>query len=555
MPQRRKDGSTFTADVVSSSVVVPGGGARNIMILRDASERLRAAATLERSRALLAATLESTGDGILAVDADRRVVCHNKKFRAMWGIPDELASTTDESRLLAIVPALLVDPEGFVARVEALYADPNAEADDVVALTDGRTFERYSIPLRIEGERAGRVWSFRDVTDRVRDKQREQELEQEMRQAQKMEAVGRLAGGIAHDFNNLLTVISGYAAFVRESLAEGDDLRGDIVEIEQAARRAATLTRQLLAFSRRQVLLPKVLDLNSVVEGMTGMLERLLGEDVDVRTALDESLWPVKADPGQLEQVLVNLAVNARDAMPKGGVLRIATQNVLLDHASPGPDGVPAGLYVRLDVGDTGVGMDEATRLRAFEPFFTTKDVGKGTGLGLSTVYGIVRQSGGTIEIESAPGEGAVFRILLPVVAERVEPTGAPSVPARRATGTETILLVEDEEPVRRVAQKALAAAGYTVLASRDGVEAIELLERREAPIDLLLTDVVMPRMGGVDLAEAVRRRQPGVRVLFVSGHVDVGGAGRAQPEATALLEKPFRPDVLLDRVRDVLDD
>ena len=551
----RKDGATFTADVVSSSVVVAGAGSRNILILRDATERIRAADTLERGRALLAATLESTADGILAVDADRRVICHNKKFLAMWRVPDELATADEEARLLAHVPRLLDDPVAFLARVEEIYADPTGELLDEVSLADGSTFERYTIPLRLEGERVGRVWSFRDVTQRVRDKRREAELELEMRQAQKMEAVGRLAGGIAHDFNNLLTVISGYAAFVRDALSEGDELRADIVEIEQAARRAATLTRQLLAFSRRQVLLPKVFDLNGVVEGMTGMLERLLGEDVDVRTALDESLWSVKADPNQLEQVIVNLAVNARDAMPGGGVLRIATQNVLLERATAGLDGVPPGLYVRLDVGDTGVGMDEATRVRAFEPFFTTKEVGKGTGLGLSTVYGIVRQSGGGVDVESAPGEGTVFRILLPAVTESLDRLGPPSARPRASVGTETVLLVEDEEPVRRVAQKALTAAGYRVLEARDGVEALALLDARDEPIHLLLTDVVMPRMGGFELAEAVAMRRPGARLLFVSGHVDLGASGRTLPKGAELLEKPFRPDVLLERVRAVLDD
>jgi PAS domain S-box-containing protein len=551
---RRKDGSRFTADVSSTVVDMPGVGRRNVIVFRDATDRIRAAEKLDRIRRLLAATLDSTADGILAVDAERRAVCHNRRFLAMWQIPDELASTGDERRMLGHVIGQLADPEAFVARVEALSADPDAEALDVIELADGRTFERYSIPLHLDGERAGRVWSFRDISERVRDKKREHELEQEMRQAQKMEAVGRLAGGIAHDFNNLLTVISGYAAFLREALPEGDALRADVVEIEQAARRAAALTRQLLAFSRRQVLMPKVLELNGVVQAMESMLRRLLGEDIDVRTSLDEALWPVKADPNQLEQVLVNLAVNARDAMPGGGVLRIATQNVLLDRATSGPDGVPPGLYVRLDVGDTGHGMDEATRVRAFEPFFTTKEVGKGTGLGLSTVYGIVRQSGGAIDVESAPQQGTVFRILLPAVTTSPEETPASPTRASTLSGTETILLVEDEEPVRRVAQKALAGAGYQVLEARDGGEALELVEQRQGAIDLVVTDIVMPRMGGFELAEAIAARHPETPVLFVSGHVDIGGTGRAPPPGAVLLEKPFRPEALLERVRALLD-
>jgi PAS domain S-box-containing protein len=521
---------------------------------RDATGRTQAARALERTNALLAAALEATPDGVLAVDDQGRVLSHNRRFLELWGIPEAQMAERDGRVAFEASVASLRDPEGFAEKLEAIHANPRAETFDVLELRDGRTFERASVPFHVEGQGSGRVYTFRDVTERLREEASRARLEDEMRQAQKMEAVGRLAGGIAHHFNNLLTVISGYAAFVRESLSEGDARAPDMLEIEHAAKRAATLTRQLLAFGRRQVLHPKLLDLNGVVIGMESMLGRILGEDVAIRTSLDEALCRIKADPGQLEQVIVNLAVNARDAMPSGGVLELATHDVMLEHATTGPDALPAGRYARLDVIDTGVGMDEATLRRAFEPFFTTKEVGKGTGLGLSTVYGIVRQSGGAIEVESTAGHGATFRVLLPAGEERGDPTQRGATRSMAPAGGERVLVVEDEDPVRRVLTKALVAAGYSVLEARDGLDALAVLERDGGTIDLCVTDVVMPRMSGIELADALRARHREARVLFVSGHVDVGASVRPLPSSAAFLQKPFRPTMLLRKVREVLD-
>ena len=375
----------------------------------------------------------------------------------------------------------------------------------------------------------------------VRDLTRQKELETQLRQAQKMEAVGRLAGGIAHDFNNLLTAIAGYSEFVIAGV-EDDRVRRHAEEIKKAAARAAALTGQLLAFSRRQVLQPRVLDLNAVVSDMDMMLRRLIGEDVELVTMLDPALARVRADPTQIEQVIVNLAVNARDAMPHGGSMTIETVNVVTD----------ADSLVELRLTDTGVGMTEAERAQLFDPFFTTKE--GGTGLGLATVYGVVEQSGGAIEVESAPGLGSSFRILLPAVEEEVEAEQAPHVDAP-APGEETILLVEDEAVVRRLVAEILKASGYTVLQAGDGPSALELVRRHSGEIDLLVSDVVMPGMSGPEVANAVTAMRPGTLVLYISGYTDsaIGHHGVLEP-GIAFLQKPFTADELQRKVRSLLD-
>jgi signal transduction histidine kinase/CheY-like chemotaxis protein len=368
-------------------------------------------------------------------------------------------------------------------------------------------------------------------------------IEAQLRQAQKMEAVGRLAGGIAHDFNNLLTAISGYSEFLIEGQTDPRQRRY-AEEIKRASTRAAALTGQLLAFSRRQVLQPRVLDLNAVVGDMDMMLRRLIGEDVELVTMLDPALAPVLADPTQVEQVIVNLAVNARDAMPHGGSVTIETVNLETD----------AGRFVELRLTDTGIGMTDEERRQLFDPFFTTKD--GGTGLGLATVYGIVEQSGGTIEVDSAPGLGSSFRILFPAVeaplSER-EPAQHGVAPAR---GSETILLVEDEAVVRQLVAEILESNGYGVLQAADGPSALELLRRHTGPVDLLVTDVVMPGMSGPEVANAVSARLPGTRVLYISGYTDsaIGHHGVLEP-GIAFLQKPFSAGDLTRKVRAVLDD
>jgi PAS domain S-box-containing protein len=395
------------------------------------------------------------------------------------------------------------------------------------------------------------VNNYRDVTDR-------RILEEQVMLSKKMEAIGRLAGGVAHDFNNILTAIGGYTDLLLADLPPDDHRRHDVEEIYQAAQRAAGLTQQLLAFSRRQVLQPKVINLNALVPEIEKMLRRLIGEDILFATVLDPHVGNVRADPGQIEQVVVNLAVNARDAMPDGGRLTIETRNVELDaeYAADHPT-VKPGRYVMLAVTDSGVGMDEETKSRIFEPFFTTKARGKGTGLGLATVYGIVQQTGGHIWPYSEPGRGTTMRVYLPRVEAPADPIEHPGDGGLEAVGgTETILVVEDEAPVRAVTRQLLERNGYTVLEAPDGPAALALVDGAAGSrhIDLLLTDVIMPGMSGRELADKLKARRPNVRVLFMSGYTDdaVVRHGMLEP-GLAYLEKPFRPPTLLKKVRGVL--
>jgi signal transduction histidine kinase len=423
----------------------------------------------------------------------------------------------------------------------------------------GRDFECHVEPLiGAEGAARGVIGVGLDVTER-------QDLQEQLRQSQKMEAIGRMAGGVAHDFNNLLTAVVGYAQLAHEDLdnlgsdpAAAGKLRRDLDAIGHAAERATSITSQLLAFSRRQVLQPRVLDLNGTLREMDTMLRRLLGGHVEMLAALDPECDPVKIDPVQVQQVLINLVLNARDAMPNGGTVTFATANVeLADGLSLPYDLIPAGRYVVLTVADTGLGMDERTRTRLFEPFFTTKTAGKGTGLGLSTVYGIVRQTGGYIGVDSRPGEGATFRLYFPALARSelaASETGR-DAPAPHLRGSETVLLVEDEAMVRDLASRVLSSHGYRVLEAEDGEAALEMCRRHEGPVDLLLTDVVMPGMNGSELAQHIGTLVPGVAVLFVSGYT--GGAMEKHGvlrNGTNFLQKPFSPRRLMRKVREVLD-
>jgi len=380
--------------------------------------------------------------------------------------------------------------------------------------------------------------------------------EEQLRLRQRVEAIGQLAGGVAHDFNNLLTTIKGCVELLLSKLDRGDSPREEVEEIRKAAERATSLTQQLLAFGRRQVLQPQVLNLNEVVANINKMLLRLIGEDIQLHTVLDPELWPVKVDPGQIEQVVVNLALNARDAMPGGGKLTIETANIFLDeeyalrHVSVKP-----GPWVMLAVTDNGCGMDRETMSHLFEPFFTTKEKGERAGLGLSTVYGIVKQSGGNIWAYSELGKGTTFKVYLPRAEEPGETYRPKPVPTVARGGPETILLVEDEEAVRKMVSKVFQNKGYTVLQARDGKEALQICERHEGQIHLLLTDVVMPQMSGRELAERLMSLHPQMRVLFISGYPDkaivhhgVLGAG------TAFLQKPFTLNALECKVRELLD-
>ncbi|MFH2009177.1 MAG: PAS domain S-box protein [bacterium] len=394
-----------------------------------------------------------------------------------------------------------------------------------------------------------------DITERKRAEESLRKSEEHLRQAQKMEAVGRLAGGVAHDFNNLLTVINGCASLALDDLREADPLRSDLQQILEAGDRATALTRQLLAFSRRQVMEPRVLDLGEIVGSLEKMLRRIIGEDIELRTDLAEGLGRVVADPGQMEQVVMNLAINSRDAMPTGGKLTIETANVELDEedTSAHPDTAP-GAYVMLALSDNGGGMDAETRERIFEPFFTTKELGQGTGLGLAMVYGIVKQSSGDIWVDSEPGRGTTFRVFLPRV-EAERDGRAKELNTIDLRGTETILVVEDEEAVRNMTLRILAAAGYKVIGAASGSEALLHFDRHDGDIHLVLTDVVMPRMSGRELASRLAVACPGLRVLYMSGYTDDAIVHHGVlDEGTHFIGKPFTIQGLLEKVRAVLD-
>lgn len=444
------------------------------------------------------------------------------------------------------------DREQSARAAAAIFASGKSGTLEFRWLTkDGRTVwvqSSFSVITDAEGQPIGLRGVNIDTTERKM-------LEEQFRQAQKMEAIGQLAGGVAHDFNNLLTVIIGYCQLAITTLGQGDPLRSQLQEIHTAGQRAASLTNQLLAFSRKQILQPRVLDLNAIVANMSKMLRRLIGENITLVVNLESELGQVKADPGQIEQVIMNLAVNARDAMPEGGRLSIETANIDLNHQYAQEHiGVTPGLYVMLAVSDSGYGMDKQTQARVFEPFFTTKESSKGTGLGLSTVYGIVKQSGGSIWLYSEPGHGTTFKIYLPRVDEAPEVAATLGQLADQGQSWETILLVEDEGMVRKLAFEILQRDGYTVLEASNGGEALLICERHQEPIHLMITDVIMPQMSGQQLVERVMPLHPEMKAMYMSGYTDDAIMHAGLIPNAAFLQKPFMPDSLLRKVREVLD-
>jgi signal transduction histidine kinase/ActR/RegA family two-component response regulator len=410
--------------------------------------------------------------------------------------------------------------------------------------------------VRDQGGRViGLIGVARDISERRRTEEALQRSEEQLRHAQKMEAVGKLAGGVAHDFNNVLTAVTGYTELALTKLATDDPLRRDLEEIRNAGERATALTRQLLAFGRKQILEPQIIDLNTVVSGMGTLLRSLIGEDIELVTVTQPDLTPVQADPGQIERVILNLVVNARDAMPNGGKLTIETANVELDsvYAEAHPSVTP-GSFALLAVSDTGCGIDKEIQPRIFEPFFTTKGESRGTGLGLSTVYGIVTQSSGHVAFDSEPGCGTTFRVYLPQVRGRVV-TEMPGESDSVRGGSETVLLVEDEDSVRRLAVTILRKNGYSVMEARDGEEAVRISNQHPGSIHLLLTDAVMPRMSGPDLVRLQTSLRPGMKVLYMSGYTDDAIVRHSVLEqGMPFLQKPFTPEMLCRKVREVLD-
>jgi PAS domain S-box-containing protein len=518
-------------------------------ILQDVTERKRSEDELRWKTAFLEAQVDSSPDGILVVDSQGRKILQNQRLIDLFRVPESIVADADDSKLREYVTGQAKNPAHFAARVAQLYSNQDEIGRDEIELVDGKVIDRYSAPVRDRnGRYYGRTWTFRDLTER-------RNLEAQFQQSQKMEAIGQLAGGVAHDFNNLLSVIMLYSEMMALGIAQDHPIQNSISEIQQAAQHAASLTRQLLVFSRQQVLEPKVLDLNAVVSDSEKMLRRLIGEDISLVAQLSPHLNAVKIDPGQVNQVIMNLAVNARDAMPQGGRLTIETKNVELDKtfASTHTESRP-GSYVLLTITDTGSGMPPEVRARIFEPFFTTKGIGRGTGLGLSVVHGIVKQSGGHLDVYSEVGVGTSFKIYLPAIAENLSHTAAKQF-VRTSRGTETVLLVEDDDAVRRLTIFALEHLGYTVLKAASGAEALRLMEDKTPKIDLLLTDVVMPQMSGRQVADALRKTRPDLKVLYQSGYTDdaIVRHGILQAEVD-FLQKPYTLAALAAKVREVLD-
>lgn len=534
--------------------------------VKELRHRVRELETIENERRRVVEALRETEErfrqvydeapvGYHELDKEGRIIRVNRRELEMLGYTEkELLGrpvwkfVVEEEITRQVIMAKIAGDVSFHETFERTYRRK-----------DGTTLP-VLIEDRIIPDEKGRITGIRsmieDITERRRAEEALRKSEEQLRQWQRVEAIGRLAGGVAHDFNNLLMTIKGCSELLLGELDARDSRREEVEEIRKAAERATALTRQLLAFGRRQVLQPQVLDLNEVVANMGRMLQRLIGEDIHLLTVLDAELWPVKVDPGQFEQVIMNLAVNARDAMPGGGKLTIETANVVLDekyarrHVSVKP-----GPCVMLAVTDNGCGMDKETQSHLFEPFFTTKAKEEGTGLGLSTVYGIVKQSGGNIWAYSESGLGTTFKIYLPRVEEAVKTYKPKVVPTVSPGGSETILLVEDEEAVRAIVSKILQNKGYTVLEAHHGHEALQICKDHQGPIHLMVTDVVMPHMSGRELAERLTSLRPELRVLFMSGYPDKAIAHHGVLEAgTSFLQKPFTLSALECKVRDLLD-
>jgi two-component system cell cycle sensor histidine kinase/response regulator CckA len=650
-------------------------------MVRDITARHRIESERRQTLSLLEAALESTADGLLIVDREGRIVRFNERFARMWQIPADILQSGDDDRALASVLSQLQEPEDFLSRVRKLYATPDAESFDTLRFRDGRVFERYSLPQRLGGQVVGRVWSFRDVTDRERAeldrrlaaereatiainldtalftisfdadgrvrryehlsrgaealygipaREIEQDpqfwfrrihpedlesivlpardkllrlqpvsievryeaskgiwrwhrsrltprleddgtisvdgietdvtdrvtLEEQFRHAQKMEAVGQLAGGVAHDFNNILTAVIGYADFLLARTPKTDASRPGLEEIRKGGERAAALTRQLLAFSRRAATQPRVVDLNAAIRNLEPMVRRLMGERIRFDLELDPAIGCVRVDPTQLEQVIVNLAVNARDAMPQGGTVSVRTDRVPAaewkgTNSSEG-EALPG---VRLRVVDTGIGIPASVLEHIFEPFFTTKDPGRGTGLGLATVYGIVRQHGGRVQARSELKCGTEIEIILPELGAETVPPDQDAVPSEIPSGTETVLLVEDDPSLLMLAREALSELGYRILSAPNAREGLRILEQTGDLVQILVTDVAMPGMSGRELAERAREVRPGLPTLFVSGFTDDEHVVQAaRGDSIPFLAKPYTSYQLARKLREVLD-
>ena len=509
-------------------------------------QQRQTALELNENNALLSSVFEGTGDGLFIKDSDGRCMIVNKTFAELFGatVEDIVGKTTAD----------LVEPKTAQTLMEldreVMASGLSKSLEHELPLKDGiHSFITTKSPRRdANGKVVGVIGVVRDVTEYQR-------MEERLRQSQKMEAIGTLAGGVAHDFNNLLMVISGYSSVLAEALSAEPKLRGHVDQILKAGERAASLTRQLLAFSRKQTIQPVALNLNQIITGIEKLLHRLIGEDVKIVTHLSADLGTVLADAGQMEQVILNLAVNSRDAMPNGGQLIFETRNVELGDLIASANNLRPGRYIEFLVKDTGTGMDMNVQTRLFEPFFTTKPTGKGTGLGLSTVYGILKQAHGHITFTSQPAHGTTFRIFLPRI-DSPAPAASSLLDSQSVLqGRETVLIVEDDAPVRELVRAVLDSHGYHVLTAASPQEAEKLAEQLDRQVDLLISDVVMPEISGTELAKRLALRLPGMKVLFMSGYIgDAIVRAGIQEQEVAFLQKPFAPSTLVRKVRDVLD-
>jgi two-component system cell cycle sensor histidine kinase/response regulator CckA len=545
LPLKTAEGREIAVEFVSNIYLVDGKKAIQCNV-HEITQRKLAEESLRQSERLNRNLVDHLPHRILVKDLNSVIQFCNASY----------------ARDVGMTPEMVIGKDAFAFYSPELARAYNADDHEVMsrgtmkdveepygAAGEGRWVHTVKVPYRDEqGAVIGLLVVFEDITEAKR-------LEEQLRQSQKLEGIGQLAGGVAHDFNNLLTVILGYCDLVARRLRPNDPITAEVEEIRKCGVRATELTRHLLAFSRKQVLEVQALDLNSLVSDVHRMLQRVIGENIDLQTVLAPDLGRIMADPGQIEQVIMNLAVNARDAMPAGGKLTLETANVDLGEEYAGRHlAVIPGPYVMLAVTDNGSGMKSAIRGRIFEPFFTTKELGKGTGLGLSTVYGIVKQSSGNVWCYSEPDHGTTFKIYLPRVEEEAEPVTV----ARRdplVRGSETVLVAEDEEMVRKLIVEMLGLDGYEVIATRNGAEALEAFKSHRGPIDLLITDVIMPGIGGNELMQNLVQIRPGMKVLFMSGYTGDAVLRHGMLEAgTAFLQKPFTRDALNRRVREVLD-
>jgi signal transduction histidine kinase/DNA-binding response OmpR family regulator len=523
----------------------------NRVLQGEVIEHTRAKEESQLKTAFLESVVDNDVLGILVVDRQGKKSLQNQRFVDLFNIPPHIADEKADEGRLHWVTDMTKNPLQFLEKVRHLYAHPMERSHEELELKDGTTLERYSSPVvGKNGEYYGRVWTFRDITEHKR-------FAAQLIQSQRLETVGKLAGGIAHEFNSILTAIIGQSELLFRDLPAGSPLSKNATEISQAAGRAATLTRQLLAYGRKQMLQPETLDLNRIIASMEGIFHNLMGGDVNTHIVAAPGLRAVKADAGQVEQVIMNMAMNARDAMPNGGQLTLETANVSFDQDSVGryPELKP-GDYVMLAITDTGAGMSEKVKTHLFEPFFTTKGVGKGAGLGLSTCYGIVKQSGGHISVYSEPGRGTTFKVYLPQVEGQAQASLQPIASNELPRGTETILLVEDDPALREMAATLLRRLGYLIWAAANGIEALSLTQQRTTGhIDLLFTDVVMPHMSGKELADRVRALYPHTKILFSSAYTENAIVHQGVlDKGVALLQKPYTPSTLARKLREVLD-